>query len=176
VVNPTLMRIVLVACLLGCSGSALAQGYLGAGVGLSLYDYEDVDDSTGYKFFGGFRPQGGLVGFEVAYFDAGEADISSLPGLSLNIDGFYGAATFNFDSGDWHTFLKAGLYSFDTELKGPGGSITEDSTGFHWGLGFAFAMPQSLGVRFEIEGFEGVEDFADDGSLLTLGVGLQYNF
>jgi hypothetical protein len=170
------ISIVLLALTLA-STVAQAQGYVGLGLGIATYDYDDVDDSTAFKAFAGHRMQDGLLGFEGGYVDLGEADITSLPGLELGLDGFYGAATLNAQSGAWTTYAKLGAYSLDATLSGPGGSISESSTGLHWGLGIGYQPDlRGFGFRFALDSYEDVEDFSAEESVLVIGVAGTYAF
>ena len=171
------IALILTISALGFSSPSYAGGYIGGGLGLSSFDYDDIDDGNAYKVFAGYKFADSSIALEASYIDMGEADVEGVP-LELLIDGLNASLVFNPTAPNQPvSFLgRIGMYSFDTELKGPGGSITDDSTGLSWGLGIDFAASEHFSFRGEIEGFLGVEDFADDEMVTLISVGLQYNF
>ena len=134
----------LAAGLMGSAGLAQAGGYLGGGIGSASYDYDDVDNSTAIKLYGGYTAPlapNSFFGVEAAYVDLGEADITSLPGnWSLQMEGFSVAGLFQYvlPDGGLGFFGKIGAYSLETTLDTPYGSDSEDSAGLLW------AMEQAL--------------------------------
>lgn len=172
----------LAAGLMGSAGLAQAGGYLGGGIGSASYDYDDVDNSTAIKLYGGYTAPlapNSFFGVEAAYVDLGEADITSLPGnWSLQMEGFSVAGLFQYvlPDGGLGFFGKIGAYSLETTLDTPYGSDSEDSAGLLWGLGLTYSLPSGLGFRGEIESYEGVDDYADDNAVTVLSAAVQYNF
>jgi hypothetical protein len=159
--------IVVIMAILICSfGSLSAQGfYLGAGIGNSFYgsEYTDVEEqvndisenSTGYKFFGGFNTPS-IFGIEGGYRNFGTVD--------TNIEGFqfesqttgwdvYGMAHFEVLM-ILDLFAKAGVLFWSTESKIVQAALDDKSTGtaFSWGLGAGVTLGP-IGVRLEWENF-----------------------
>lgn len=170
--------VVLAGGLLVAAGAAQAGGYLGLGLGSAGYDYDDVDNSTAIKIFGGYLVPESMFGVEAAYVDLGEADIESVPGWTLQMEGFYVAGVLNYTmhDGGLGFFGRLGAYSLETTIDAGFADTSDDSTGLTWALGLSYSLPTGLGFRAELESYEGVEDFADDASVGVISLGIQYNF
>lgn len=154
--------------------------YIGAGLGMAYYNYDDVDDSNVITAYGGYRPATSPIGIEVAYVDLGQADISDPLMIfdSFNMKGFNVSALLT-SAGSGNplaVFAKLGFYSLDTELDTVVGSFSESSTGLSWGLGLDFAATKSLVVRGEMLGFVGPEDFASEEDVFAINIGVNYRF
>ncbi|MBI3562814.1 MAG: hypothetical protein HY080_13970 [Gammaproteobacteria bacterium] len=169
---------------LGFSNLVLAAGqggpfYVGAMVGNASYDYGDVNNSTPTQFYFGYRKPDSIFGFEAAYVDLGDADVTSLSGVSLrahgyNISGVYHSPNSRASLG---FMLKAGFYSFDTDLKVAGMTIlTSSGSGLSLGGGVDYAMNQYLSFRAELQGFVGVKDFANNSSVFSGNIGVEVHF
>jgi OOP family OmpA-OmpF porin len=163
------------------SGTAMAQGYVGASIGQSelkedcipgfACDFKD----TGFKLYGGymFTPN---LGVEGAYVDLGKARLSvgSASG-DLEATGFalLGKAVLPIDQ--FSLFAKLGFAYLDTEFSatGPGGSasISESNTDVVWGVGAGYSFTRNLGVRVEYERFRAeLPGVKSDVDLLSVGV------
>lgn len=171
----TLTKALAAAALLTLAGTASADTFLGGGLTFSQYEYDDLDDGNGFSLFATFKGTESPWMGEIAYYDGGDADVEGLNGVSLNHSGFKAYAGFGgFDelgSGFW---LKAGLYSGDTEISGPGGSADESASGLALGLGGDWMFSESVGARFDLEILFGVEDFVDDEDVTLITVGLVF--
>jgi hypothetical protein len=170
-----LARAVACALALAAIGNAAhARGVVGAGIGISQFDYDDVDDGSAKKFYAAYELEGSPAYFEVALTDSGDADVTSLSGVTLNVSGLQVGAGYrlilNPDTGS-NFFLKAGLYDTDTEASGPGGTAEDGNTGFYLGFGGDWMLNPSFGLRFDMEGLLGVEDFAEDNNVTVITVG-----
>lgn len=177
----------LIAAAGAMSSAAVAQGYMGVGVGQSDYKVDcaatshcDTKD-TGAKIFGGFMVTPNF-GIEAAYFDLGKAKASgSEPDLgNFNLSGkadgvaLYGVVMAPFDN--FNVFAKLGVAStkvkvdVTSSLHGPA-SQSERSTELAWGLGAGYQFTKNVGARLEFERFrmkfEGEKDNID---LVSLGI------
>jgi len=158
--------------------AAQAEVYFGASVSNSSYDYENVDNSNGWKAFGGVRLDNGLY-FEAQYHELGTADVSDQP-FELE---FTSAAAFIGYQGRadrFGFFGKVGLHNTTTELRSTRGwgSEEEDSTGLALGVGLSFAFNKYLALRGELDGLMNVKDFSDseDSSVWSGSLGLEARF
>jgi hypothetical protein len=159
------------------SGSAIADGYVGVGIGSASYDYNDISSSTAFLVYGGYIFDDSLFGVEAAYLSLGQADITSIPGASLNITGFNASAVISSagkSSAPLYFFGKLGIYSFDNELKPTG--LSESSSGLSWGIGMGYKFNKHFSMRGEIQGFNGVKDFANNSSVPLINLGVEYHF
>jgi len=151
----------------------------GAGFGVSQFDYDDVDDGSAKKFVLGYELAESPAYFEFAKIDSGDADVTSLSGVSLNVSGMQiGAgyrAVMNESTGSAF-FVKAGFYDTDTEATGPGGAIQEGGSGLYLGFGGDWMFVPTFGLRFDMEGLLGVKDFADNNNVTIITVGPVFRF
>lgn len=176
--------ILVIIGLFGVSGSVFAAGqtgpfYVGAKVGNASYDYNDVNNSTTTQFYIGYRQPKSPFGVEVAYVDLGKADITSIPGASLNVSGFNISGVYHSpaSTGKLGFILAAGLYSFDNDLKAGSTTVATDSgSGLSLGAGIDYAMTQSFYFRADLQMFIGVKDFASDKTVSQGNIGLEYHF
>jgi hypothetical protein len=151
--------------------------YAGLAAGVSSYDYEDIDPAAATKIFLGYKI-GDNAAIEATLYDSGEADITSLPGLTLSSDGLNITAFYRIHtSADKLTaMVGGGLYSFDTTIEGPGGSISESGSGLSLAGGLEYAFTENFALRADIDMFFGVKDFADNKSLDSLNIGIVLSF
>lgn len=169
----------ILASMFSVTAAAAIDGYVGLGVGSASYDYDDVDDSTAVMVYGGFRPGDGVFGVELAYLDLGDADVDGLPGVSFNMSGFNVSGVFKLTldkATPLGVLFKLGFFSFDTDLETPIGNASESSTGLSYGIGLEYVVDKQISFRGEIQGFTGVEDFADDEDVTLVNVGLGFHF
>ena len=157
--------VIFIVILLGSIGSLSAQGfYIGAGIGNSFYGSEaaigqqvqDIsENSTGYKFFGGFNTPS-IFGIEGGYRNFGTVD-TDIEGLSFESQttgwDVYGMAHFEVLM-ILDLFAKAGVLFWSSESKLVGDIVGDDSgTAFSWGLGAGVSLGP-IGVRLEYENFQ----------------------
>ena len=158
---------------------AEARVGVGAGFGTATYEYEDVDSSSAKKFYLAYEMDESPAYFELALTDTGEADITSFPGVTLNVSGMQLGAGYrlvlNQETGS-NFFGKVGFYDTDTEIKGQGGSAKDGNSGLYLGFGGDWMFGPSFGLRFDIEGLLGVKDFADDKNVTIMTVGPLFKF
>ena len=176
---------VLITGVLSMSSAAVYAAdngiYIGAGVGQSTVEYEDIQNTTldfkgddlGYKVIVGVRPLDWL-GFEANYVNFGEPD-DSVAGLRLRSEGYgiSGFAVGFLSLGPVDLFAKGGVVSWDSEISSPQlpGSLEDDGTDLAYGAGLQFRL-LSLGVRAEYEIF----DIDDVEEANMVSVSLTYTF
>ena len=165
--------------LFAAAGTAAAQGYIGAGAGITKMDLCDDlgatacdDEDTGMKIFGGFKfnPNFGL---EASWVDLGEVSASA-SGVTVTgeVDGFglavMGMIPLNEKFG---FFGKVGAYMWDATVSGPGGSVSDDGTDIMFGAGVNWNLTTRFGLRAEWERFD-----IDGDDVDFLSIGAQFNF
>jgi hypothetical protein len=160
-------------------GVAEARVVAGANFGISQFDYEDIDDGTATMFYLGYELAESPAYFELALIDTGEADVTSLSDVTIEVSGLQVGVGYrliaNPDTGS-DLFMKAGLYNTDTEAVGPGGSVEDGNTGLYLGFGGTLMLAPSFGLRFDMQGLLGVEDFADDNNVTLIMLGPVFKF
>lgn len=167
-------KAILATALLLASTATMAADngiYLGASLGQANTELDrdatglDLDgDDTGFKIIAGIRPLD-WFGIEASYVNFGE--VKEGP-LSVESDGISGFGVFFLPAGPVDVFAKAGVISFDTDVKIQNfGNFRDDGTDFAYGVGVQFRL-LSLGVRAEYEMFE--IDNVDDANMLSIGV------
>jgi len=182
-------KCLLMAAVVGASGSVFAGGdsgfYLGGSVGNAKADYsEDTDfgdidfsdEDNAYKIFAGYNF--GLVPFlnlavEGAYVDFGsfEDEVRGLPGkVEADADAFTAAGLVGFDLGPVGLFAKAGLVSWDGDVKALGESDSQSGTDPLYGVGAKIQLG-SFAVRAEYEMYD-----LDELEIDYFSVGASYTF
>lgn len=171
------------ACVLvlGASLVSVAEAgvVLGASVGKSQFDYTDVDDGSAKNFYAAYEIDESPLYFEIAMIDSGDADVTSLTDVTLNVSGtqvglgYRGVLNPETGSG---FFFKGGMYNTDTEASGPGGTITEGGSGLYLGFGGDLMFMPNFGVRLDLQGLLGVSDFAEDNNVTMILVGPVFRF
>jgi hypothetical protein len=165
----------------GSVGAAEARIMLGANFGISQFDYPDVEDGSASMIYLGYEIEESPVYFELAKIDTGDADITGSNSVTIGVEGIqYGVGyrvVLNPDLGS-DFFLKAGLYNTDTAIKDPDGEIcgfpckVEDgNSGLYIGFGGTLMLAPQFGLRFDMQGLLGVEDFADDNNVTMIMIG-----
>jgi len=175
----TILSVLLVFSL----GSSFAQGiYIGASIGNSFYgDKFDLgnevkeinENSTGYKFFGGFSSK--------SFFQI-EGGFRNLGTVKTDIEGY----SVESKTSGWDVygmgrlqvlnlidlFAKAGAFFWKTESGIVSQVLGEDSgTAFAWGLGAGVHLGP-IGVRLEWENFQ----IQDPATLSMLSLGATFGF
>jgi len=152
---------------------------LGASIGKSQFDYTDIDDGSAKNFYIGYELDDSPLFFELVSIDSGDADVTSLQDVTLNVSGtqvglgYRGILNPSTGSG---FFFKGGMYNTDTEAAGPGGTIEEGGSGLYLGLGGDWMFVPNFGLRFDLEGLLGVKDFADNNNVTFIMVGPVFRF
>jgi len=185
------LRIIIVTAVLLAAAPAMAQPYLGFGVGKSDYDRGNaVPDlitsgsfdgkDTGFKIFGGyqFNPH---FAVELAYVDLGKASYSGnfgavpVTGGSLETWGLNVSAVGILPlSPSFELFGKIGLFGWESKARDITGGLpfsgTADDADVSFGLGMAFNIAKNVSIRAEWERFKAVDDI----DLLSLGLAFKF--
>ncbi|GEM_PF-2453322 len=158
--------------------AAQADIYLGASGVRSSYDYDNIQDSTGWKAFGGVRLDNGLL-FEAQYQDSGSADIGGQP-YQLQFTSAAAFIGYHGQADQAGFFAKVGVHDTRAELRDDRGRSRgyADTTGLALGVGLSFAFNEYVALRGEVEGLLGVDDFSDrgDSNVWTAALGLEARF
>lgn len=152
---------------------------LGITIGDSEFDYDDIDDGDASRFHVGYQPENSRMGYEVSFFSSGEAEVTSLTGIEIEVDTINLALTFNSSKNNISTlnfFGQGGIYFADTTLSGPADSVSEKSNGFLLAVGVDIMLNRHFGLRVEAFNFFNVEDFVDDKSVSFFGLGGKFVF
>jgi hypothetical protein len=164
-----------------CVGAAEARVMLGANFGIGQFDYPDIDDGSATAFYLGYELDESPVYFELAKIDTGEGDIDGFNSVTFGVDGIqYGVGyriIMNPDVGS-DFFLKAGIYKTDSTIRDPDGElcgfpckVEDGNSGLYIGLGGTLMLAPQFGLRFDMQGLLGVEDFVDDNNVTMIMFG-----
>ena len=169
--------------LLGITGPAIAQGYIGAGAGITSADFcDDIagsglscdDEDTGLKIFGGYKFTPNFA-VEGAWIDLGEASITvGVNTATVEVDGFQVAAVGILPiNPQWSVFGKLGAFMWDASVNSniPGATGSDDGTDIMFGFGGMWNITPQFGLRAEWERFD-----IDSNDVDFLSVGIQFNF
>ena len=164
----------------GSGGGGLSgRFYLGVSIGNSEFDYDDIEDGDASIFHFGYRPDDSHLGYEFSVFDSGDAQVTSLTDIELEVESFNLVLTLNSASNDrsrLNLFAQGGIYFANTTLSGPFDSVTENSNGFLLAVGVGIMLNRHFGLRAEALHLFDVEDFADDESISAFNLGGQFTF
>lgn len=146
--------------------------YAGGTVGFASFDYDDVDPSTSTELIIGFGITDNFA-IEASLYDSGDADITSLPSVTIATDGTNVSVLYRVDNSKNKItgFFGAGYYSFDSTLEGPGGSVSIDTSGLSLIVGLHYAIAEHFALRGDANYFSGVDDFADNNDVMSFQVG-----
>jgi OOP family OmpA-OmpF porin len=171
----------LAVMLFAVTGTVAAQGYIGAGAGITTVDIcDDIsgpgvscdDKDTGLKIFGGFKFNPNF-GVEASWVDLGEVTASGPGGTAtIEVDGFGVAAVGMIPiNPQFGVFGKIGAYMWDANANAPGFSASDDGTDIMFGAGVNWNFSSHFGLRAEWERFD-----IDGDDVDFLSIGAQYNF
>lgn len=153
--------------------------YLGVTVGDSAFDYDDIDDGDASIVRIGYRPENSRLGYELSFFDSGDAEVTSLTGIDLQVETVNLVLTVNSSRNHrsrLNLFGQGGIYFADTTLTGPFDSVSENSNGFLLAAGVEVMLSRHFSLKAEAYNLFDVEDFADDESISVLNLGGQFIF
>ena len=191
----TRLRVALTTVLLALvavSAPALAQDsrwYAGFGLGMSTAkDACDGvgpgiscdDEDTAFKILGGYRINPNFA-VEVGYTDLGKASASEIGvgTASIESSGFevlaVGIAPI---SPQWSLYGKVGLFSWDLDVKGTGGSLSESGNELTYGFGASYDFSRTTALRLEYQSYTDVGDANTTGTsdINVLGAALIFKF
>lgn len=166
--------------------TAHAGVYLGANVGFTSSDYEDVDSSNSRRFILGYQLPDSPLSFEVAALDLGTADVDDTE-VEIEMDGesfLIGFNTATTENDATNIFLKGGLYKIDTQISGTFdyGYYTylldgsESSDGFVFTAGFDHALSKNFYISGELGGYGEVDYIVADESIMFYELGAKFKF
>ncbi len=152
--------------------------YLGAGVGQSSVQYDDLDldfdaSATGYKVIAGWRFLDWLA-VEGNYVDLGSGDDTVLgEKVESDVNGVTLSAVGFLPVGPVDLFARVGAINWSADLDAPGLGIrgSDDGTDLAYGVGAQFRV-WSLSVRGEYERF----DIADADTVDMVSIGVTWTF
>jgi OmpA-OmpF porin, OOP family len=168
------------------STGAMAQAYVGAGVGAANIDIdcEGADScdnsSTGGKVYGGYNFGNGF-GAEVGYISFGEAS-ASVEGISAKakVNGFTVGVAYRAALGpNWGLTTRLGVASLKTKISasafGFTGSDDETHTGPYFGIAGDYALTQNLKLEVSAD-FSKAKYDSEKANVRTVNVGVRFDF
>lgn len=179
-------KVAVALVLLPASAICRAEPYVGGSVLFSEYKYDDVGHGIGGQGFAGYVFDRVPFMIEVTALDSGNAKIKSIPGLSLNFQGFNASVGYFLPARGGRvagsgTDIKVGFYSGDSKISAGGASLSESSSGASVGIGGRWMLTRSIGLHFDFENYFGVKDVPvlDPGhksNLTLISAGLVFDF
>lgn len=163
------------------AASAGLRGFihLGLSIGRSEFDYDDIENGDASLLLFGYRPEDSHLGYELSFYDSGDADVTSLSDIEIEVDSLNFVLSVN-SSTDYTSTLnlygKGGIYFAKTILSGPFDSVRESSNGFLVAAGIDIMLNRHFGLKAEAYQLFDVEDFADDRSVIFYNFGGQFLF
>lgn len=170
----------LALCIFGSTASA--EGYIGAGIGMTSVDICDDltalgatscdDEDTGMKLFGGYKFNKNIA-IEGQWTDLGEVSATGPGGTAtVEVDGFGVAAVGMIPLSErFGLFGKVGAFMWDASGGGAASGTDEDGTDIMFGAGVNWNLTQKFGLRAEWERFD-----VDGDDVDFLSIGAQFNF
>ena len=163
------------------TGGSTIPGFIsfGVAIGKSKFDYDDIDDGDASIFHIGYRPENSRLGYELSFYDSGEAEVTSLTDIDIEVDTVNLVLSFNSSENNDSTlnfFGQGGIYFADTTISGPFDRESESSNGFLIAVGVDIMLSRYFGLRATASNLFDVEDFVDDKSLSFLTLGGQFVF
>lgn len=179
-------KLVFASALALAAGAAHADDVLGlyAGAGITRAKMEDVFhtnfnlSNTSWKIYGGLKPIGFPIGVDIDYMDLGSADAATFKGAAhANAKAFaaYAVGYAPIPVPNIDLYAKGGLarWQFDGHYNLPGlFSVSDNGTGFAWGVGGQVHFLENFAVRLEYEHFNVSE--ANDVQIYSLGVSYRF--
>ncbi len=174
-----MLKQVTCALLLGAGlvDATEARVYAGCTLGKSAYEYSDVEDGNARNLFVGYEQNDGPLYLELARIDTGDSDIIGTT-YSISVEGTTLAVGFRVaNDGGSAVFLKGGIYDTETTIADSvGGSTRDGNTGVFIGVGGDWMLSRNFGLRFDLQGLVGVEDFSEDNTVSFTTVGAVLKF
>ncbi|KPJ91565.1 MAG: hypothetical protein AMJ53_11425 [Gammaproteobacteria bacterium SG8_11] len=172
--------------LLAFSSFAQAEFYFGGNYGLSQIEYEKVKDGSAYKAFVGYIFANNFA-VDIALLDSGEMDIDPEntvfedDSLYMQFQGMSYSAAYYLrptEEANWYMSAKVGVYDIETKgkIRNTGEQITESTMGLGWGIGIGYLLFNHISLGFDVDGYYGVEDFADKKTLTIVTGRLAFHF
>lgn len=165
----TKLKTIAAAVMFAATGSAMADTYVGFGVGQTDYDIENFDDPTGLSVYLGNRVNEGLA-MEVFYTDFGTAEDEIVQDVDLSANTFgAGILLGGQPSEGVNLFVNVGLHAWDAEIESDILNRTEEESGsdIYYGFGASIELNPavSVGARYTNYDLDG-----DDVSLVSVNM------
>ena len=162
-------KLMVTALILGISGPALAETYVGVGVGSTDYDIDNYDDPTGLTLYLGERVSENLA-IEAFYTDFGTAEDEIVGEVEINATSFGAGVLMGAQPNEGiHLFVNMGIQAWDAEVESDILNLREkqDGSDIYYGFGGSFdiAPGLALGARYTRYDLDG-----DDISLATVNL------
>ena len=170
------------AAMIGASGGAFAQGYVGLGVGSAKFNIDCTGATncrgtdTGSKFFGGYRFMPNLAA-ELGYmnFGRGKRTAGGSTGTIRNSSIGIGVAFSGNFAQDWSGVARLGLARVKTEASGVAGNTSQSSSNAYGGLGVGYAVTKMVSLDAALDFTKG-KLVGQSGGLRLFSVGATFNF
>ena len=163
------LKAIAAATLLVATGSAMADTYVGFGVGQVNHDIENFDEDTGLSVYLGNRVSEGLA-LEVFYTDFGTAEDEIIDDVELSANTFgAGSLVGGQPSEGVNLFVNVGVHAWDAEIESDVLNVREDEDGsdIYYGFGASVELNPavSVGARYTNYDLDG-----DDVSLVSVNM------
>lgn len=177
-------KIALAAMISLVAGGAMAQAYVGVGVGQSKIPTDCVagvtckDTDTGYKLYGGYMFNK-FVGAELGYIDFGKATIDvSFAHAEVKAHAVTLAAVGRGELGAGFSGVgRLGMANSSIdETSNFGFADSGSTTKLYWGLGLEYAFSKQIKGALMYDHTDGKTEGGDSGSLRLISVGIQAHF
>lgn len=172
------------ATLLGASGGAFAQAYLGLGVGSAKFNIDCTGATncsgtdTGSKFFGGYRFMPNVAA-ELGYinFGRGKGTVGASTVTIRNSSIGIGVAFSGNFAQDWTGVARLGLARVKAEgsVSGIAGNTSQTSSNAYGGLGLGYALTKAVSLDAALD-FTQSKLAGQSGGLRLFSAGLTFNF
>lgn len=162
-------KLVATALMAVLSVSALAETYVGVGVGSTDYDLDHYDNPTGLTLYLGERISENLA-IEAFYTDFGAAEDEIVDEVEVSANSFGAGVLMGAQPNEGvHLFVNVGIQAWDAEVKSDFLHLREERNGsdIYYGFGGAFdiAPGLALGARYTVYDLD-----EDDVSLATVNL------
>lgn len=163
------LKAITAAIMLTATGSALADTYVGFGVGQVNHDIENFDEPTGLNVYLGNRVNEGLA-MEAFYTDFGTAEDEIIDDVELSANTFgAGLLLGGQPSEGVNLFVNVGIHAWDAEVESDLLNINDDDSGsdIYYGFGASVELNPavSVGARYTNYDMDG-----EDMSLVSVNM------
>ena len=163
------LKLMTAAAIISLSGSALADTYVGVGVGQSNYDIDNFDEPTGLSVYLGERVNESLA-IEVFYTDFGTAEDEIVDEVELSANTFGGGLLVGVEPAPGtNLFATIGVHAWDAEVESDILNLRADDDGsdIYYGFGGSFQLNPALSIGARYTNYE-LDN--DDVSLMSVNL------
>lgn len=162
-------RLMAAALAVGVSGSALAETYVGVGVGSTDYEVDEFENPTGLSVYLGERVSESLA-IEGFYTDFGTAKDEIFEEVEINASSFGGGLLLGGEPAPGvNLFVSVGVHAWDAEVEADIIHLRADDNGSDVFYGFGGAFDIGPGLRLGAR-YTNYEFDEDDVSLATVNL------